>query len=106
VIEANAIPVFADIDVNTFNIDPKRSNPPSRRAPKPSSPSISAGQIADMDAIMAIAKEHRLTVVEDAAHAHGASYQGRPPAPSATWAPSPSNRAKISPPAKVASHNQ
>ncbi len=37
-----------------------------------------AGQPADMDAIMAIARRHDLLVIEDAAHAHGASYRNRP----------------------------
>ena len=36
------------------------------------------GQPADMDAIMVIARKHKLVVIEDAAHAHAASYQGRP----------------------------
>jgi dTDP-4-amino-4,6-dideoxygalactose transaminase len=78
VIEANAIPVFADIDVNTFNIDPKAIKSAITPRTKAIIPVHFAGQVADMDVIMAIAKEHRLTVVEDAAHAHGASYQGRP----------------------------
>src|SRR5205814_589400 len=37
-----------------------------------------AGQSADMDAILTIAKKHKLTVIEDAAHAHGAQYKHRP----------------------------
>jgi dTDP-4-amino-4,6-dideoxygalactose transaminase len=77
VVEANAIPVFADIDPGTFNIDPKaieRAVTPRTRAVIPVH---FAGQIADMDAITAIAKKHGLTVIEDAAHAHGASDQNR-----------------------------
>src|SRR5215204_4849815 len=78
VIEANAIPVFADIDLDTFNIDPgaiKAAITPRTRA---IIPVHFAGQAADMDAIMAIAREHRLRVIEDAAHAHGASYKNCP----------------------------
>lgn len=78
VIEANAIPVFADIDVQTFNLDPaavERALTPRTRAIVPVH---FAGQPADMDAIMAIARARGLTVIEDAAHAHGASYKGRP----------------------------
>src|SRR2546422_658743 len=66
VVEANAIPVFADIDLVTFNIDPKATKSAITPRTKAIIPVHFAGQIADMDAIMAIAKEHRLTVVEDA----------------------------------------
>ena len=78
VVEANAVPVFADIDPHTFNLDPaavKAAISPRTRAVIPVH---FAGQAADMDAIMAIARGHDLTVIEDAAHAHGASYRGRP----------------------------
>jgi dTDP-4-amino-4,6-dideoxygalactose transaminase len=78
VIEANAIPVFADIDLDTFNLDPaaiRRAITPRTRA---IIPVHFAGQMADMRAINKIAREHNLTVIEDAAHAHGASYENRP----------------------------
>src|SRR6266487_5225054 len=78
VVEANAVPVFADIDLDTFNLDPKaveNSITPRTRA---IIPVHFAGQPADMDAIMAIARKRKLIVIEDAAHAHGASYKDRP----------------------------
>jgi dTDP-4-amino-4,6-dideoxygalactose transaminase len=78
VLEANAIPVFADIDLQTFNLDPgavKAAITPRTRA---IIPVHFAGQPADMDAIMAISADHNLLVLEDAAHAHGASYRERP----------------------------
>ncbi len=78
VIEANAIPVFADIDLHTFNLDPaavERAMTPRTRA---IIPVHFAGQPADMEAMMAIAHARGLVVIEDAAHAHGASYKGRP----------------------------
>jgi len=78
VIEANAIPVFADVDLQTFNLDPaavERAITPRTRA---IIPVHFAGQPADMAAIMAIAQARNLVVIEDAAHAHGASYRGRP----------------------------
>ncbi|HEV8291065.1 MAG TPA: DegT/DnrJ/EryC1/StrS family aminotransferase, partial [Tepidisphaeraceae bacterium] len=78
VIEANAVPVFADIDLNTFNIDPKAIKAEITPRTRAIIPVHFAGQVADMDAIMVIAKEHRLTVIEDAAHAHGASFKNRP----------------------------
>src|SRR5258706_13372394 len=74
VIEANAVPVFADIDLASFNIDPKSIEAAITPRTKAIIPVHFASQIADMDAIMAIAKEHRLTIIEDAAHPHGASF--------------------------------
>jgi dTDP-4-amino-4,6-dideoxygalactose transaminase len=73
VIEANAIPVFADIDLETFNIDPKAIEAAITPRTKAIIPVHFAGQVADMDAIMEIARKHKLTVIEDAAHAHGAN---------------------------------
>jgi len=78
VVEANAIPVFADVDLETFNLDPKAVE----AAITPRTRAIIvvhfAGQPADMDAIMAIARKRKLFVIEDAAHAHGAIYKKRP----------------------------
>ena len=78
VIETNAVPVFADIDRDTFNLDPKAVE----AAITPRTRAIIlvhfAGQPADMDRIMAISRKHKLIVIEDAAHAHGASYRNRP----------------------------
>ena len=78
VIEANAIPVFADIDLHTFNLDPAAVEGRDHAATKAIIPVHFAGQPADMAALMAIAHARGLVVIEDAAHAHGASYQGRP----------------------------
>lgn len=78
VVESNAVPVFADIDPFTFNLDPEAV----RAAITPRTRAIIAvhfaGLPADMAALQEIAAAHRLTLVEDAAHAHGASYRGRP----------------------------
>lgn len=77
VVLAGALPVFAEID-ETFNIDPRdieRKITPQTRA-------IMAvhlqGNPADMDRILAIAKKHKLHVIEDCAQSVGASYKGRP----------------------------
>jgi len=78
VIEANMIPVFADIDVNTFNLDPKAVEAAITPRTRAIIPVHFAGQTADMKTIMAIAKKHKLLVIEDAAHAHGASYRNQP----------------------------
>jgi perosamine synthetase len=77
VLHCGAVPVFADIDRRTFNLDPasvEQKITPHTRAIVPVHLN---GCPADMDAIMDIAKRHNLFVVEDAAQAHGARYKGR-----------------------------
>jgi dTDP-4-amino-4,6-dideoxygalactose transaminase len=77
VVEANAVPVFADIDLETYNLDPKAVEAAITPKTRAIIPVHMAGQPADMDALMAIAKKHDLVVIEDAAHAHGALYKNR-----------------------------
>jgi dTDP-4-amino-4,6-dideoxygalactose transaminase len=77
VVEANAIPVFADVDLETFNLDPKAVEAAITPRTRAIIPVHFAGQVADMDAIMAIARKRKLIVIEDAAHAHGAVYKKR-----------------------------
>lgn len=77
VIEANATPVFVDLEPDTYNIDPRRIEAAITPRTKAIIPVHLAGLPADMDAIMDIARRHELTVIEDAAHAHGAGYKGR-----------------------------
>jgi dTDP-4-amino-4,6-dideoxygalactose transaminase len=78
VLEANAIPVFADIDLHTFNLDPAAVEAAVTPRTRAIVPVHFAGQPADMDAIMELAAPRGILVLEDAAHAHGASYRGRP----------------------------
>jgi dTDP-4-amino-4,6-dideoxygalactose transaminase len=78
VIEANAIPVFADIDLHTFNLDPAAVEAAITPRTRAIIPVHVAGQPADMDSIMAVARAHALVVIEDAAHAHGACHGNRP----------------------------
>lgn len=78
VIEANAVPVFVDIDLNTFNLDPQAVVAAITPRTRAIIPVHFAGQVADMKAIMALARKHKLVVIEDAAHAHGASYRNQP----------------------------
>ena len=78
VLEANAIPVFADIDLRTFNLDPAAVAAAITPRTRAIIPVHFAGQPVDMDAIMALAADRNIVVLEDAAHAHGASYRGRP----------------------------
>jgi dTDP-4-amino-4,6-dideoxygalactose transaminase len=78
VVEANMIPVFADIDLDTFNLDPAAVEAAISPRTRAIIPVHFAGQPADMTAIMRIARKRSLVVVEDAAHAHGARYKERP----------------------------
>ena len=78
VVEANLVPVFADVDLGTFNLDPQAVAAAITPRTRAIIPVHFAGQVADMDAIMALARQHNLLVLEDAAHAHGASDNQRP----------------------------
>ena len=77
VLYCGGTPVFADIDPQTYNIDPEDIRRKITDKTKAIIPVHLAGQPCDMDAIHAIAKEHHLIVIEDAAHALGSEYKGR-----------------------------
>jgi dTDP-4-amino-4,6-dideoxygalactose transaminase len=77
-IEANLIPVFADIELDTFNLSPAAVEAAITPRTRAIVPVHLGGQPVEMDAILAIARRHRLVVIEDAAQAHGASYHDRP----------------------------
>ncbi|MCK5103738.1 MAG: DegT/DnrJ/EryC1/StrS family aminotransferase, partial [Cyclobacteriaceae bacterium] len=77
VLEANCVPVFVDIDPNTYNLDPAEIEKAITERTKVIMPVHFAGQACNMDTIMAIAKKHNLRVIEDAAHAHGGEYKGK-----------------------------
>lgn len=74
---SGARPVFVDIDPLTYNLDPALVAAAVTPATKAIVPVHLYGQPAAMDAIMAIAEQHGLAVIEDAAQAIGAEYQGR-----------------------------
>lgn len=73
-----ATPVFADIQYETGNIDPKSVKKKITENTKAIMPVHWAGYPCDMDKINRIAKENNLFVIEDAAHALGATYKGKP----------------------------
>src|SRR5213083_995101 len=77
VLHQGAIPVFSDIDPVTYNIDPADAARRVTSRTRAIVPVHLHGLPADMDAIEALARGHRLTVIEDAAQAHGAVYKGR-----------------------------
>lgn len=72
-----ATPVFVDVETSTMNIDPKKIEEKITKKTKAIIPVHMAGRPCDMDAIIAIAKKHKLRVIEDAAHAFGAEYKGK-----------------------------
>src|SRR6185369_9613018 len=92
--QAGAVPEFVDIDERTYNMDPEKLrdylenkcsvNDAGRLVSKRSGRPVTAvvpvhlyGQMADMDAIMALAEQYGLIVIEDACQAHGAEYLSR-----------------------------
>ncbi|MCF0063900.1 DegT/DnrJ/EryC1/StrS family aminotransferase [Dyadobacter chenwenxiniae] len=77
VIECNCVPVFVDIDPNTYNISPAAIEAAITERTKAIIPVHFGGLACDMDAIMDIARKHGLRVIEDAAHGHGAEYKGK-----------------------------
>ncbi|OYX05976.1 MAG: L-glutamine--2-deoxy-scyllo-inosose aminotransferase KanB [Thiotrichales bacterium 32-46-8] len=76
-VAAGAIPVFADVD-DTLCLNPASVESKITSRTKAINVVQMCGSMADMDAIMAIAKKHNLLVIEDACQAIGGSYKGKP----------------------------
>lgn len=72
-----AVPVFVDADKDTWNIDVSKIEEKITPRTKAIIPVHIFGNMCDMSAICAMAKKHKLFVVEDAAEAHGAEYAGK-----------------------------
>lgn len=79
VVLAGGRPVFADIDPETYNLAPAEVEKAISWKTKAVVPVDLYGLSADMKPICEIAVEHGLSVVEDAAQAHGLAYEGKPP---------------------------
>ncbi len=77
VLMANAIPVFVDVELETFNIDPELIESAITEKTKVIMPVHIAGNPAQMDKVLAVANKHGISVIEDAAQAHGAEWKGR-----------------------------
>ncbi len=73
----NAIPVFADIDPQTFNLDPKAIEANITPYTKAIMVADIFGQSADMEKIMLLAEKYHLKVISDAAQSPGAFYKGK-----------------------------
>ncbi|MDP2761258.1 MAG: DegT/DnrJ/EryC1/StrS aminotransferase family protein [Sideroxyarcus sp.] len=78
ILEVGAVPVFADIDSVTRNIDLDKVEAAITPRTKAIIPVYLAGKPVDMDRLYAIAAKHKLRVVEDAAQAIGSSWKGKP----------------------------
>jgi perosamine synthetase len=78
ILMCGAKPIFADIEACTGNIDPISVSKNITPRTKAIMPVHWGGYPCDMDNLNAVALEHGLTVIEDAAHALGATYKGRP----------------------------
>ena len=76
IVYTGATPVFADIDLDTYTIDPDSIEDLITDKTKAILPVQLYGQAADMDKIREIAEKHDLKIIEDAAQAHGAEYNG------------------------------
>ena len=72
-----ARPVFVDIDPATYNINTAQIAGKITEKTRAIMPVHLYGQMADMDLVMAVADEHKLTVIEDAAQAIGSEYRGK-----------------------------
>src|SRR5574340_927211 len=78
ILEVGAVPVFADIDPVTRNIDLDKVEAAITSRTKAIIPVYLAGKPVDMDRLYALAGKHKLRVVEDAAQAIGSTWQGKP----------------------------
>lgn len=77
IIDVNAVPVFVDVEEDSWCIDPMKFE----AAITPNTKAVIVvhlyGTICNMDAIAKIARKHHLYVIEDAAHQHGSTYKGK-----------------------------
>ena len=78
VLQAGAVPIFADVDPDTFQIDPASVAERVTEHTKAIIPVDLYGLSPEMDELMAIADEHDLFVIEDAAETMNSTYKGKP----------------------------
>jgi len=76
ILHVGATPVFADINANTYNVDPDQIRRKITKHTKAIIPVHLYGYPSDMERIMEIAEDHEVRVLEDACQAHGAEYRG------------------------------
>ena len=76
IVQTGADPVFVDVEPTHLNMDPEKLEAAITGKTEAIVPVHLYGHLADMDPIMEIARTHGITIVEDAAQAHGAEYKG------------------------------
>ena len=76
--KVGATPVFADINPQTYTLDPNLVAAAITPKTRAIIPVHLCGQSADMNPLIALAKKHRLIIIEDCCQAHGAKYKGKP----------------------------
>jgi dTDP-4-amino-4,6-dideoxygalactose transaminase len=76
-LEISAIPIFADIELDTGNIDPASIEAAITPRTRAIMPVHVGGRACDMDRILALAQRHNLVVIEDACHGWGSTWNGR-----------------------------
>ncbi len=77
ILHQNAVPIFVDIDPQTFTIDPALIEDAITERTSAIMPVHIHGMPADLDSVMEVARKHGLRVVDDAAQAQGATYKGQ-----------------------------
>ncbi len=77
VLLVNAVPVFVDVDPDTYCLDAKLVEQAITPKTKAFLPVHLGMRFADLDVLMAIAKKHNIKVIEDCAHAHGGMWRGK-----------------------------
>ena len=77
ILDAGAIPVFVDIDPNSYNIDVKKIEQAITERTAAIMPVHFGGRPCEMDDLLQIAKKHHLKIVEDAAQAWGSEWKGK-----------------------------
>ncbi len=77
ILQVGAVPVFVDVDPDTYCLDPKAVRDAITPRTRAILPVHLAMRFADMNSLLAIAKEKNLLVIEDCAHAHGGQFQSR-----------------------------
>ncbi len=77
IVAYHAVPIFADIEADTFTLDPKAVEKKITPRTKAIMPVHIYGHPADMDPILALAKKHKLAVIEDASQSPAIKYKGK-----------------------------
>ena len=73
----NLVPVFADVDPETYNIDPRNVEKKITKKTKAVIAVHLAGSPADLGALQVICRKHKLVLLEDFSQAHGAMWHGK-----------------------------